>query len=70
MKYTQCDFKQGTSKTTGFIEGWAAKVGNEVELPEVGPGFWLITKTGHSMTKEELRDKQAADRKQRQASDI
>lgn len=67
----QCTFERGTERTVGWVPEKAAQVGKRVELTEMGGhGLWLVTNVGHSMTKKELSEKQAADRKQREASDI
>ncbi len=48
MKYKQCNFCQGDSRTTAWIPAWAAKSGNSVQLkthdnPE---SFWWIESVG------------------------
>ena len=68
--YYQCRFIQGEYGTVGWIEERGAKVGNEVELPELG-GFWLVKEVwGPPMSWSDLREKQTWNRDQRKASDI
>lgn len=50
MKRTQCTFRKkipgGYSQTTAWIESWAAKVGNKVELLTLDGEFWDIISVG------------------------
>ena len=62
MRYRQCRLRQGTTRTVGWIEDRGAKVGNSVELPDLG-GFWLVeTASNFSFDGKSLREKQARDR--------
>ncbi len=53
-KYCQCEFRRGNTITVGYIPSWAACAGNEVELPEVGEGWWLITKVASMLVDKEF----------------
>lgn len=49
---TQCTFKRGSEITVAFIETWAAKVGNKVELLDSGEGLWDIVSVGTETNKD------------------
>ena len=69
MMMYQCKLEQGNVNSVGYIEERGAKIGASVEIPELG-GFWKVTEVGNAIEKSKLQDKQVADRKQREASDI
>lgn len=57
----QCRLQQGESQTVGWIEGRGAKIGADVELPELG-GMWRVIAVYNHMDGTALREKQARDR--------
>ena len=60
--YRMCGLAQENQRTQGWIEERGAKLGARVEIEELG-GFWEVTGVGTSvMTREELANKQRADR--------
>lgn len=73
--YVQCRFEQlqengDMAQTVAWIPERAAKVGFRVEL-KGEEGLWnVVAAEGPPMSISKLREKQAADRGQREASDI
>lgn len=53
--YCQCRFSLGNRHTHGYIPSWAAKVGNEVELVDLG-GFWRIDEVGEKVSADFVKD--------------
>jgi hypothetical protein len=65
--YTQCQFRQGDRVTTCWIESWAAKKGNRVQLLDLDGTFWTITEVYGVMKAEDLQER-SRDYKERQGS--
>ena len=60
--FRQCRLAQNNFYTIGWIEDRGAKVGAFVEVDELG-GLWeVIDVSSHSMTQNDLREKQRVDR--------
>jgi hypothetical protein len=60
--YRMCGLAQNNQRSIGWIEDRGAKLGARVEIDELG-GFWTVTGVGETaMTREELTNKQRADR--------
>lgn len=49
---TQVSLERGTERTVTFIETWAAKVGNKVELIDSGEGMWDVVAVGGTTDKD------------------
>lgn len=63
MLLYQCRLRQGSARTVAWIEARGAKVGADVEIPELG-GFWRVeTACSIAIEAERLREKQRIDRK-------
>lgn len=41
--YFQCRLQKGAAKQVSYIPGWAAKLGNHVELLPGSQDFWEVT---------------------------
>ncbi len=62
-EYKMCSLKQGTAHTTCWIPVRGAIKGASVEIPDLG-GFWEVLSVGnHIMTKTELKDKEAMNKR-------
>lgn len=53
---TQVSLKRGTSHMVTFIESWAAKVGNQVEILDTGKEMWDIIGVGSTTNVDRSRD--------------
>lgn len=63
--YKQCRFERAnedrmsTNYTVGYIESWAAVVGNKVELTDLDGKFWTVVEAAEmSVSQEVMRDKE------------
>ncbi len=76
--YTQCKFQQklfegktsfsqGEREVVAWIESWAAKKGNSVQLLDLDGTFWEVVEVYSVMRAEELRER-SRDYKERQGS--
>lgn len=60
--YRQCELRQGSQVTMGWIEDRGARLQARVEMPDLG-GFWRVAKVYNTyLTAAELREKQKRDR--------
>ncbi len=62
--YYQCDLSQGTTRTHGYLEERAAKVGARVEIKDPGfGGFWTVDAVSSTgISEEKLRADQRMNR--------
>ena len=71
MTYTQCQFALGNKRTFCWIETWAAKVGNRVQLLDMegcdGAEFWKVIERYSTLPKDYVLE-HARDYKERQGS--
>lgn len=52
---TQVSLERGTERTVSFIETWAAKKGNRVELIGMGEELWDVVAVGATTDKDMSR---------------
>lgn len=48
MRYKQCEFRRGTTRTTAWIPAWTARLGNLVQLKasEGSQVYWTVINVG------------------------